>query len=79
MFWWEALPCCCAASRAVGTLLDLGFKANVPVDARLFADAAVREHWRNEFGLLVLSFWDPEIDVRGPTVDLFAEYPMDNV
>jgi hypothetical protein len=55
----------------------LGFKANVPVDARLFADAAVREHWRNEFGLLVLSFWDPEN--RGPTVDLFAEYPMDNV
>ena len=65
------------ASRAVGTLLDLGFKANVPVDARLFADAAVRERWRNEFGLLVLSFWDPEN--RGPTVDLFAEYPMDNV
>jgi hypothetical protein len=63
------------ASRAVGTLLDLGFKANVPVDARLFADAAVRERWRNEFGLLVLSFWDPEN--RRPTVDLFAEYPMD--
>jgi hypothetical protein len=32
----------------------LRFKASVPVDARLFADAAVRERWRNEFGLLDL-------------------------
>ncbi len=63
------------ASKAVGTLLDLGFMANAPVDARLFAETKVRERWRKEFGMLVLSFWDPEN--RRPTVDLFADYPMD--
>jgi hypothetical protein len=63
------------ALRAVETLLTLGFKANAPVDARQFADAAVRERWQRESGMLVLSFWDPQN--RRPTVDLFADYPMD--
>jgi predicted nucleotidyltransferase len=63
------------ASRAVETLLALGFRANAPIDARLFADQAVRKRWQTESGMLVLSFWDPEN--RRPTVDLFAEYPMD--
>jgi hypothetical protein len=63
------------ASKAVETLLALGFKANAPVDARQFADAAVRERWKRESGMLVLSFWDPQN--RRPTVDLFAAYPMD--
>ena len=34
-----------------------------------------RARWREESALQVLSFWDPEH--RWPTVDLFAEYPMD--
>jgi hypothetical protein len=63
------------ASKAVETLLMLGFKANAPVDARQFAEAAVRERWQKESGMLVLSFWDPQN--RRPTVDLFANYPMD--
>jgi uncharacterized nucleotidyltransferase DUF6036 len=63
------------ATKAVETLLALGFKSNAPVDARQFADAAVRKRWQTESGMLVLSFWDPEN--RRPTVDLFAEYPMD--
>jgi hypothetical protein len=63
------------ALKAVETLLALGFKANVPVDARQFADAAVRERWQKESGMLVLSFWDPQN--QRPTVDLFADYPMD--
>jgi Nucleotidyl transferase AbiEii toxin, Type IV TA system len=63
------------ASRAVEALLGLGFRASAPVDARQFADQAVRERWRKESGMLVLSFWDPEN--RRPTVDLFADYPMD--
>ncbi len=63
------------ASKAVEALLALGFKANAPVDARQFADAAVRKRWQTESGMLVLSFWDPQN--RRPTVDLFAECPMD--
>jgi hypothetical protein len=63
------------AANAVDALLGLGFKTQAPVDARQFADAAVRERWRRESGMLVLSFWDPQN--RRPTVDLFADYPMD--
>jgi hypothetical protein len=63
------------AARAVETLLSLGFKSNAPVDARQFADAAVRKRWQTESGMVVLSFWDPQN--RLPTVDLFAEYPLD--
>ena len=63
------------ATRAVETLLALGFRANAPVDARGFADPVVRKRWQRESGMLVLSFWDPQN--RLPTVDLFADYPMD--
>jgi hypothetical protein len=65
------------ASKAVAALLDLGFKPHAPVDPRQFADPAVREGWRRDSGMLVLSFWDPEN--RRPTVDLFVDYPMDFV
>jgi predicted nucleotidyltransferase len=63
------------AAKAVETLLELGFRTQAPVDARQFANAAVRKSWQTESGMLVLSFWDPQN--RRPTVDLFADYPMD--
>ncbi len=63
------------ASRAVETLLALGFRTQVPVDARQFADPAMRKRWRDESSMVVLSFWDPQN--RFPTVDVFAEYPME--
>ena len=63
------------AIKAVEALLAMGFKSSAPVDVRQFADAAVRKRWQTESGMLVLSFWDPQN--RRPTVDLFAEYPMD--
>jgi len=63
------------ASRAVDTLLGAGFKAAAPVDPRLFADPGIRNRWKTDSGMLVLSFWDPAH--RRPTVDIFCEYPMD--
>jgi len=63
------------ASKAVDMLLAAGFRPAAPVDARLFADAGVRSRWKQDSGMLVLSFWDPEH--RRPTVDIFSEYPMD--
>jgi hypothetical protein len=63
------------AANAVETLLKLGFKAHAPVDPRQFADPVVRARWQLESGMLVMSFWDPEN--RRPTVDLFANNPMD--
>lgn len=50
-------------------------EAAVQVDARLGADAGIRNRWKADSGMLVLSFWDPEH--RCPTVDIFCEYPMD--
>lgn len=63
------------AAKAVEALLTLGLRAQPPVDPRKFADPAMREKWRQESGMVVLSFWDPEN--RRPTVDLFADYPLD--
>jgi hypothetical protein len=63
------------ASRAVAALLALDFRPQAPVDALQFADPAVRKRWRDESSMVVLSFWDPQN--RFPTVDVFAEYPMD--
>jgi hypothetical protein len=62
------------AAKAIDLLLASGFKPGVPVDPRLFADETVRRRWQTESGMRVLSFWDPEN--RRPTVDLFADYPM---
>jgi hypothetical protein len=55
--------------------MDIGFKPHAPVDPMQFADPTVRERWQRESGLVVLSFYDPEN--RRPTVDIFAEYPLD--
>lgn len=63
------------AGKAVKALTDAGLKAALPVDPSLLADPAVRRRWRDEQGLVVLSFWDPEN--RRPTVDLFTEAPLD--
>jgi hypothetical protein len=63
------------ATKAIEVLLALGFRVNAPVDPREFADPAVRRRWRETSGLVVLSFWDPQN--RSPTVDVFADYPMD--
>jgi predicted nucleotidyltransferase len=63
------------AAKAIAALLEMGFKSHAPVDPRQFADESVRDRWRLESGMMVLSFWDPEN--RRPTVDLFAQYPMD--
>jgi hypothetical protein len=63
------------AAKAIDVLLALGLKAGAPVNPREFADPAVRRRWRTESSLVVLSFWDPQNSC--PTVDLFAEYPME--
>ena len=63
------------AAKAIAVLLELGFKPQAPVDPRGFADPAIRERWQRDSSMVVMSFWDPQN--RRPTVDLFADYPMD--
>lgn len=63
------------ASRVVEVLLEMGYKPQAPVDPRKFADQTIRTGWQRDAGMVVLSFGDPEN--RRPTVDLFADYPLD--
>ena len=63
------------AAKAVAALTGAGMRAALPVDPGLLADPEIRRRWREDHGLLVLSFWDPEN--RRPTVDLFTEAPLD--
>lgn len=63
------------ASRAVITLIDLGFRPRAPVDALQFADPQIRRMWFEEKGMRVMSLWDPTNPMR--EVDLFVESPID--
>ncbi len=63
------------ARRAVTTLVGLGFRPRVPVDALDLADPEVRRGWIDEKGMRVLSFWDPAHPMR--EIDLFVEHPID--
>lgn len=63
------------ATRAIRALIGAGFRPALPVDPEGLADEQTRQQWRDERGLLVLSFWDPEN--RRPTVDVFTEAPLD--
>lgn len=62
------------ARKAVDTLLALGLRARAPVDARGFADPALRREWIESKGMRVFSFWDPAEPMR--EVDLFVEHPI---
>lgn len=63
------------ATRVVNVLVNAGMRPALPVDVSQFADPEIRQSWRRQQGMQVLSFWDPEN--RRPTVDLFTESPMD--
>ena len=63
------------ATRAIRALTGAGFRPALPVDPKGLADEQTRQRWRDEQGMLVLSFWDPEN--RRPTVDVFTKAPLD--
>lgn len=62
------------AREAIEGLLDLGLRPRLPVDARDFADPAVRGRWVSERAMTVFSLHDPDDPMR--VVDLFAEPPV---
>lgn len=62
------------ALAAIAALEGLGFRPRVSVDARSFADPAIRRSWIEDKGMRVFSLWHP-----GPirlVVDLFVEEPF---
>lgn len=63
------------ARRAVTTLVGLGFRPRVPVDALDLADPEIRRRWIDEKGMRVLSLWDPAQPMR--ELDLFVDPPID--
>lgn len=62
------------AMKVIEALLGLGFRARVPVDARLFADPAARQGWIAEKGMQVFTMIDTTNPMR--SVDLFVEAPI---
>lgn len=61
--------------RFIEVVTRFGFKPRVPVDAKEFADAGKRREWREEKGMMVFSFYDPQ----NPFVllDVFIDIPFD--
>ena len=62
------------AARAMQVLTSLGLLPRLPVDARTFADATVRQQWVQERNLQVFSLHDPADPFR--EVDVFATTPV---
>lgn len=60
--------------RGLEVLLGLGLQPRRPVDPYDFADPVVRERWRTERNLTVLSLYDPDDPFR--EVDLFTVSPL---
>mgnify|MGYP001259383784 CR=1 FL=1 len=61
--------------RAFVALGTLGYRPTVPITARQFADATLRESWIREEGMQVLQFWSDEHPET--PVHLFVREPFD--
>lgn len=64
-----------SCNRAIDALLAIGYRAKIPADPRGFADAATREAWINDKGMMVFSFWDSA--QKRAQVDIFVRYPIE--
>ena len=62
------------ADRGLHALLAIGYRMSIPAEPAMFADAAIRERWRREKGMVVLKLWSDE-HPRTP-VDLFIYEPF---
>jgi predicted nucleotidyltransferase len=62
-------------TKLVKSLIELGLKPRLPVDAYLFAEDDIRNSWIKEKNLMVFSFDDPSSPLF--SIDIFAFYPMD--
>ena len=61
------------AVKGVRALLGIGYQMAIPEAPEAFADAATRERWREEEGMVVLKLWS-DVHRRTP-VDLFVDEP----
>jgi hypothetical protein len=61
-------------ARAIEELEKTGYRPRVPVRAADFADAAVRDRWMQEKGMVVFSMYS---DTNPVVVDLFVRTPVE--
>lgn len=61
--------------RGLDCLFDIGYRLAIPVSVEDFADAAKREAWRVEKGMIVLKLWSD--DHRRTPIDVFVYEPFD--
>jgi hypothetical protein len=61
--------------RGLECLFEIGYRLAIPVSVEDFADAAKRETWRVEKGMIVLKLWSD--DHRRTPVDVFVYEPFD--
>ena len=62
------------AARGLAALLEIGYQMAIPAQPAEFAEAAARDRWRAEKGMIVLKLWSDE-HARTP-VDLFIHEPF---
>lgn len=62
------------AGRAIDVLRRAGFRAEIPVDIREFADETVRRSWMVEKHMKALSLHD--LDTPPTVIDILAESPI---
>ncbi len=60
--------------RAFSALKKLGYKPNVPVTAKQFADPVQRQSWIRDKGMQVLQFWS-DAHIETP-IDIFVSEPF---
>lgn len=60
---------------AFAALASAGYQPNVPIKAEQFADAALRQRWRDEKGMQVLNFFTDRYPET--SVDIFVYEPFD--
>jgi hypothetical protein len=60
--------------KIVKILDELGYRPRIPEKPSLFADAAVRERWKNEKNMKVFSFFHRELPYQ--EIDLMFDVPV---
>lgn len=61
--------------RGLESLFEIGYRLAIPVSVEDIADAAKRESWRIEKGMIVLKLWSD--DHRRTPIDIFVYEPFD--
>ena len=62
------------ASKGLHALLAIGYRMSIPEKPETFADAPIRERWREEKHMVVLKLWSD--DHRRTPVDIFVYEPF---